>query len=196
VSFQKNSEAAREAGRKSAAIRWAKPGNEAERRRVAAMLREAQRAKAVAAAATGLSRMGLPTDPATIEQAATALQLADMRERAAKARDGKAAIRSYGEAWIARVHKLVTIAADKIVAEVNADAYPPLASTIYRVCYSAMADETDLPQSERNYQRLRERLEQYGGYVHQSVCAYVRPEGWPCRICGVVGIAENMSALR
>jgi hypothetical protein len=187
--FQKGDPRAAAAARKGQNIRWAKatPEQRAENVRT---LRDAQAAKYVERATATLERMGIASEftPEQVAEAANALQKTDLRERLAKGRERKAELASQEDAWNRRVAKLAGLFIDGLVRELGL--IPDMAATVAKVAYSAMADEFERPQAERDFQRLRRRWEDYRLYVHESHCPTHKVT--TCLICGL-GLGEEVA---
>lgn len=184
--FHKGDPRAAAAGRKGQNIRWSKatPADKAEATRV---MREAQAAKYVEQAGDTLTRMGITPTPEQVEQAATALQRADLRDRLAKGREAKAELRSHEDAWMTRVHRLAGMFIDGLVGELGLT--PDMSATVAKVTYLALGDEAAKRQADRDYQFLRRRWEDYRLYVHEQHCPEHRYPDAPCLTCGLAGVA-------
>jgi hypothetical protein len=148
-----------------------------------------QRRAYLESAAQAITRLGITPTPEQVEESASALQKADLRDRLRAGREAKAAIRAQGDAWVARVHKLAGAFIDGLVRELGLT--PAMAATVAKVAYSAMADETDRPQDERDFQRLRRRWEDYRLFVHEGHCP--THKFTTCLICGL-GMGEEVVA--
>lgn len=172
------------AGRKAMSIRWAKATPE-QRSEAGRTMTEAKARQYIEKASTTFERLGVAPTPEQVQQAATALQRADLRERLAAGRAAKAELRAQGDAWVARVHKLAGLFIDGLCRELGLT--PDLATTVARVAYSAMADETDRPQEERDFQRLNKRWETYRLWLHEQRCPETRWPDMPCLVCGCSG---------
>lgn len=182
--YPKGDPRAVESGREGQRIRWSK-ATAADRAEANRIMQDAKRARYVAQAASDLTRLGLDASPEMVEHSATMLQKADLRERAALARDAKVELRSNDEAWFSRIHRLVGMFVDGLVNELGLTLQPGMPEIIARVSYMALRDEYEKPRAERSYDTLCHRLEDYRLWLHIESCPFTRwPDGDPCLVCG------------
>lgn len=182
--FRDNPAAAAEAGRKAMAIRWGR-ATQADKDAAVAHMNAAKRAGYLAKAESDLTRLGLDPTPEMVEHSATMLFKADLAERARAGRERNNVRRTEDKAWVQRVHRVVLTFIDGVVGELGLTLQPGMPAIVAKVAHMAMADETDLPQSERNFQRLSHRLEEYRQFLHLEACPFTRwPDADPCLHCG------------